>query len=121
MNDSELIDLFRRGRDGEPWAEPLPDPAAIWRRARTAELLGEALASQERSVRPLRAARGLAAAVAFLAAELGVAAGCVKLPAALTGSLATLDLPLGAATLLALAVVPMAALLALFWNARTTC
>jgi hypothetical protein len=120
MNDAELTDLFHRSDDEERWPDPLPDPAVIWRRARTAELLADALRSHERSLRPLRAARGLAAAGSLLAAELGVATGLFKHPVELGRSLAALDLPLGTASLLALTAVPMAALLALFWNRRKT-
>ena|SRR6478672_12315379 len=119
MNDTELIDLFRRSRDGERWAAPLPDPAVIWRRARTAELLADALASQERSVRPLRAARGLASAVAFLAAELGVAAVCLEIPTLAGRYLAAAGLPLATAVLLAATAVPTAALLFRLWRERT--
>jgi hypothetical protein len=119
MNDTELSALFRSSRDGEPWPDPLPDPAAIWRRARTAELLAAAFESQERSVRPLRAARGLAAAVAFLAAELAVAAVCLEAPASAGRYLAATGLPLATAALLACTAVPTAALLLRFWRERT--
>src|SRR4051812_36834509 len=119
MNDSELIDLFRHSRDGERWDAPLPDPAAIWRRARTAELLADALSSHERSLRPLRAARGLATAVAFLAAELGVVALCLEAPAQVGRDLAATGLPLGTAALLACTAVPTVALLCRFWKERT--
>jgi len=119
MNDAELTDLFRHSRDDERWPAPLPDPAAIWRRARTAELLADALSSHQRSLRPLRAARDLATAVAFLAAELGVVTGFFKSPVELGRSLAAIDLPLGAAALLALTAVPTVALLCHFWSERT--
>src|SRR4051794_36865404 len=118
MNDAELSALFRSSRDGERWPAALPDPAAIWRRARSAELLAGALAAQERSVRPLRAARGLAAAVAFLAAELGVAAVCLEAPGSAGRYLAATGLPLATAALLACTAVPTAALLWRFWSAR---
>lgn len=119
MNDSELSALFHSSRDDERWPAPLPDPAAIWRRARTAELLAGALESHERSVRPLRAARGLAAAVAFLAAELGVVALCFEAPAQVGRYLAATGLPLATAALLACTAVPTVALLLRFWRERT--
>ena len=122
MNDAELTDLFRRSDDEERWPDPLPDPAVIWRRARTAELLADALQdSHERSPSArCRRRAALAAAGSLLAAELGVATGLFKHPVELGRSLAALDLPLGTASLLALTAVPMAALLALFWNRRKT-
>jgi hypothetical protein len=121
VNDDELIDLFRRSRDGERWPEPLPAPAAIWWRARAADLLAEEIRQRERKTRPLAAARGLAGLAALVAAELGVLEGFFSLPRQVGETLTAAGLSPWTATLLTLAVLPTAVLLARFRTANRRC
>ena len=111
MKDDELNEIFRRSRDEERWPEPLPAPAAIWWRARAADLLAGELRQRERKIRPLAVARGLAGLAALVAAELGVLEGFSRLPAEVGKTLATAGLSPGALMLLALATLPTVTLI----------
>jgi hypothetical protein len=111
MNNDELNEIFRRSRDEERWPEPLPAPAAIWWRARAADLLAGEIQQRERKIRPLAMARGLAGLAALVAAELGVLEGFSRLPAEVGKTLVTADLSPGTLALLALAALPTATLI----------
>lgn len=111
MNDDELRDLFQASLREESGPEALPDPAAIWRRARAVELFEEELRRRERSARPLRTARGLAGWAALIAAELAVLAGFSELPPQALEGLARAGVAPGTAVLLTLAALPAATLL----------
>jgi hypothetical protein len=111
MNDDELKNLFQRSRREESWPEPLPDPAAIWRRARAAELFEEELRRREWAARPLRTARSLAGWAALVAAELAVLAGFSELPPPALAALAQAGVAPWTAVLLILATLPVATLL----------
>lgn len=111
MKDDELNEIFRRSRDEERWPEPLPAPAAIWWRARAADLLAEEIRQRERKTRPLALARGLAGLTALVAAELGVLEGLSRLSAEVGKTLATAGLSPGALALLALTALPTATLI----------
>ena len=111
MKDDELNEIFRRSRDQERWPEPLLAPAAIWWRARAADLLAGELRQRERQIRPLAVARGLAGLAALVAAELGVLEGFFKMPEELGKALTAAGLSPGTLALLALAALPTAALL----------
>jgi hypothetical protein len=111
MNDAELSKLFQESLETERWPEPPPDPAAIWWRARAADLLAEELRQRERRTRPLAAARSLAGLAALLAAGLGVLGGYLELPAEAGKAFAAAGLSPGTAALLALAALPTGALL----------
>ena len=110
MKDDELNEIFRRSRDEERWLEPLPAPAAIWWRARAADLLAGEIRQRERKIRPLAVARGLAGLTALVAAELGVLEGFFKMPEELGKALTAAGLSPGTATLLIIAAVPTATL-----------
>jgi hypothetical protein len=111
VNDDELTELFRHSRDEERWPEPLPAPAAIWWRARAADLLAEEIGQRERKTRPLAAARSLAGLAALVAAELGVLEGFSRLPEQVGKTLTASGLSPWTATFLTLAALPTAALL----------
>ena len=111
MKDDELIELFRRSRDEERWPEPLPAPAAIWWRARAADLLAGEICQRERKIRPLAVARGLAGLAALVAAELGVLEGFFKMPEELGKAMTAAGLSPWTATLLIIAAVPTATLI----------
>lgn len=121
MKDDELNEIFRRSRDEERWPEPLPAPAAIWWRARAADLLAGEIRQRERKIRPLAVARGLAGLAALVAGELGVLEGFSRLPAEVGKTLATAGLSPGVLALLALAALPTAALLARFRTMSRRC
>jgi hypothetical protein len=111
MNEDELRDLFQASLREVSGPEPLPDPAAIWRRSRAAELFEEELRRRERTARPLRTARSLAGWAALVAAELAVLAGFSELPREVLETLAQLGVAPGTVTLLTLATLPSATLL----------
>jgi hypothetical protein len=121
VNDDELTELFRHSRDEERWPEPLPTPAAIWWRARAADLLAEEIRQRERKTWPLAAARNLAGITALVAAELGVLEGFFSLPEQVGKTLADAGLSPGTLALLTLTALPTAALLALFRTANKRC
>ena len=110
MKDEELTEIFRRSLDEERWPEPLPAPAAIWWRARAADLLAGEIRQRERKIRPLAVARGLASLAALVAAELGVLEGFSRLPVEVGKTLTTAGLSPGALALLALVALPTATL-----------
>jgi hypothetical protein len=114
VKDDELIEIFGRSRDEERWPEPLPAPAAIWWRARAADLLAGELHQRERKTRPLATARNLAGLAALVAAELGVLEGFSRLPEEIGKTLTTAGLSPWTATLLIIVAVPTAALLLRF-------
>ncbi|HTG33020.1 MAG TPA: hypothetical protein VLB76_08820 [Thermoanaerobaculia bacterium] len=111
MKDDELTEIFRHSRDEERWPEPLPAPAAIWWRARAADLLAGEIRQRERKIRPLAVARGLASLAALVAAELGILEGFFRLPEEFGKTLTAAGLSPWTVTLLILAAVPTAALI----------
>ena len=111
MNEDELRDLFQASLREASGPGPLPDPAAIWRRAQAAELFEEELRRRERAARPLRTARSLAGWAALVASELAVLAGFSELPREALEALARLGVAPGNAALLTLAALPAATLI----------
>jgi hypothetical protein len=110
MNEEELRNLFQRSRREERWPEPLPDPAALWRRARAADLLAEELRRRERAARPLLTARRLAGWATLVAAELAVLAGFSEIPKPALDALVNAGVSPWTAALLTLAALPAATL-----------
>jgi len=110
MNEDELRNLFQRSRNEERWPEPLPDPAALWRRARAADLLAKELRRRERAASPLLTARRLAGWAALVAAELAALAGFSEIPKPALDALVNAGVSPWTVALLTLAALPAATL-----------
>lgn len=113
-DDAELTALFRRSREEEVWNEPANAASMIWWRAQAADLVAGEIRRQEGLIRPLKAARNVAAVAALAAVELGIfQAGMALLDSFpdFGKALASTGLTPLTAAILALAIPPTLALL----------
>ncbi|HEX6899058.1 MAG TPA: hypothetical protein VF789_05065 [Thermoanaerobaculia bacterium] len=113
-DDVELTALFRRSREEEVWTEPANAASMIWWRAQAADLVAGEIRRKEGLIRPLTAARDVAAVAALAAVELAIFQGGAVLLDSFPDfgkALASAGLTPLTAAILALAIPPTLALL----------